>query len=99
MASVRGENGGKMNEPKSYLIEIAGQMPDVIYERALQEVVRCRDCQHARHYHPLNLRTGKPCEKYEEWFCDWHSNAEGASEVEPDGFCAWGERKDDSDDL
>lgn len=39
-----------MNEPKSYLIEIAGQMPDVIYERALQEIVRCKDCRYCMNY-------------------------------------------------
>lgn len=57
------------------------------------EIVRCRDCEHAHHYHPLDYRTGKPHETLEEWYCDWHSNAEGASEIEPDGFCAWGERR------
>ena len=56
-----------------------------------EEVVRCRDCEHARHYHPFYM--GKRS-SIEEWYCEWHSNAEGASEIEPNGFCAWGERKD-----
>lgn len=59
-----------------------------------EEIVRCRDCKHAHHYHPLDWRTGKPHDTLEEWYCDWHSNPEGASEIEPDGFCAWGERKE-----
>lgn len=59
-----------------------------------EEIVRCRDCQNAGHYHPLDWRTGKPHETLEVWYCTWHSNPEGASEIEPDGFCAWGERTD-----
>lgn len=58
-----------------------------------EEIVRCRDCKHAHHYHPFNPYTCKPSE-IEDWYCEWHSNAEGASEIEPDGFCAWGERRD-----
>ena len=61
-----------------------------------EEIVRCRDCEHARHYHPLDWRTGKPHETVEEWYCEWHSNAEGASEIEPNGYCAWGERRVDA---
>ena len=57
------------------------------------EVVRCRDCEHARHYHPFYM--GKRS-SIEEWYCEWHSNAEGASEIEPDGFCAWASRKEDA---
>lgn len=60
-----------------------------------EEIVRCRDCEYARHYHPLDWRTGKPHETVEEWYCEWHSSPEGASEIEPDGFCAWGERRSD----
>lgn len=62
--------------------------------RELEQIVRCRDCEYARHYHPLDYRTGRPHETLEEWYCTWHSNAEGASDIEPCGFCAWGERKD-----
>lgn len=56
-----------------------------------EEIVRCRDCEYARHYHPFCM--GKRS-SIEEWYCQWHSNAEGASEIEPDGFCAWGKRKE-----
>lgn len=58
-----------------------------------EEIVRCSDCKHARHYRPIDWRTGKPHETVEEWYCEWHSNAEGASEIEPKGYCAWGERR------
>ena len=57
--------------------------------RVHELIVRCRDCEYARIW-----RTGKPSAVIEEWYCQWHSNAEGASDIEPDGFCAWGERRD-----
>lgn len=60
----------------------------------LPEIVRCRDCEYARIMRPLDWRTGKPSTVIEEWYCQWHSNPEGASDIEPDGFCAWGERRD-----
>ena len=59
-----------------------------------EEIVRCRDCEHARIMRPLDWRTGEPSTVIEEWYCHWHSNAEGASDIDPDGFCAWGERRD-----
>lgn len=63
-------------------------------QRDAVEVVRCRDCKYARIMRPLDWRTGKPSTIIEEWYCEWHSNAEGASDIEPDGFCAWGETEE-----
>lgn len=60
----------------------------------VEPLVRCKDCKHARIMRPLDWRTGKPSTVIEEWYCSWHSNAEGASEIEPDGYCAWGERRE-----
>lgn len=62
--------------------------------REKERIVRCRDCKHARIMRPLDWRTGKPSTVIEEWYCGWHSNAEGASDIEPDGYCAWGERRE-----
>lgn len=48
-----------------------------------EEIVRCRDCAFFR---------GK------DWRCtsyQWH-NCDESPEVEPDGFCAWGERRKDA---
>ena len=64
---------------------------DAMHARKREEVVRCRDCEHARHYHPFYMGKRSPIE---EWYCQWHSNAEGASDIEPDGFCAWGKRRE-----
>lgn len=49
------------------------------------KVVRCRDCKHyyeAENYHP-NGNYVRRCCKYFDTYND---------EVEPDGFCAWGEK-------
>ena len=51
-------------------------------------VVRCRDCKHyyeADNYHPNGNYVRRSC-KYFDTYDD---------EVEPDGFCAWGERRRD----
>jgi hypothetical protein len=56
-------------------------------------VVRCRDCKYAQVRHPLNPITGIPA-GIEDWRCDYFWNADELPEVEPDGFCAWGERKE-----
>ena len=45
-----------------------------------QEVVRCRDCKHCDEEH------------YGAWGRVWHCEKFG--DVEPDGYCAWGERKE-----
>ena len=53
----------------------------------LPNIVRCRDCRHyyeADNYHP-NGNYIRRCCKYFDSYND---------EVEPNGFCAWGERSD-----
>lgn len=60
-----------------------------------EEIVRCRDCEHARVLHPLNPITGVPA-GIEDWRCDHFWNADELPEVEPDGFCAWALRKGES---
>ncbi len=53
----------------------------------LPEIVRCRDCKHyyeAENYHPNGNYVMRCC-KYFDAYND---------EVEPDGFCAWSERRD-----
>lgn len=58
----------------------------VIDDRHLPEIVRCRVCKHyyeAENYHPNGNYVMRCC-KYFDAYND---------EVEPDGFCAWGELK------
>lgn len=71
-----------------------------------ERIVRCRDCKHAQVRHLPNPITGLPagiedwlCDYFwnagiEDWRCDYFWNADELPEVEPDGFCAWGERKE-----
>lgn len=58
-----------------------------------ERIVRCRDCKYAQVHHPLNPITGIPA-GIEDWRCDYFWNADELPEVEPDGFCAWGKRKE-----
>ena len=58
-----------------------------------ERIVRCSDCEYARVLHPLNPITGIPA-SIEVWRCSYFWNADELPEVEPDGYCAWGERKE-----
>lgn len=56
----------------------------------LPEIVRCRDC---RHMHVVRSWLGM--DVTECWLhADPESGALGKEPTEPDGFCAWGERKE-----
>ena len=78
-----------------YVVEVEyDTLNGTFSQKRREEIVRCRDCEYARIMRPLDWRTGKPSTVIEEWYCQWHSNPEGASDIEPDGFCAWGERRD-----
>ena len=52
-----------------------------------EEIVRCRDCKH----HVDTPKRG--CRCYHWMTLDCYENPV-PSEVEPNGFCAWGERRD-----
>ena len=55
-------------------------MPDS--HKYMEAIVRCRDC---RHYHAeIN-----GCDEFGDIWHDEYAN------VEPDGFCAWAERKEE----
>lgn len=64
---------------------------DAIHARKRERIVRCRDCMHMHHV--------------KNWLGDYvdecwlHASPEtgalGKERVEPNGFCAWGKRKDD----
>ena len=75
-----------MIESREYLVEcdhVTGAVWSPAYlfvdESVAREVVRCRDCKQL-------VKRGR------RLYCDL--NAGGFPEVEPDGFCAWGERRD-----
>ena len=54
---------------------------DETMQHVREKVVRCRDCKHYR-------ESDATCHSWQ-----WH-NWDAAIEVDPDGFCAWGERRD-----
>ena len=62
-----------------------------------EEIVRCRDCKHGHEViwpQSWNLPADwLDChgELVETW--DYYNDEEMMNPVEPDGFCAWGERK------
>lgn len=66
-----------------YIVKVTGLVPDAIYERALEEIVRCRDCAHFRE----NAMYG-----------DSHTWCEEAPHfgrlVPPDGYCHRGVRRE-----
>ena len=57
-----------------------------------EPIVRCKDCKHmhvVRHWLGMNVT--------ECWLhADRESGALGKEATEPDGFCAWGERREDA---
>ena len=69
-----------------HIVEFAGTITEyngipMLQDGALrEEIVRCSDC---KHYHGAGIASLSP-------FCSWMND----SDAEPDGFCAWGERRD-----
>ena len=70
-----------------YIVRMPPDMPYEIRAElnawyiASEPIVRCRNCEHG-------LFDGKVCDRLSPDFDEyWFS-------VEPDGFCAWGERRD-----
>ena len=82
MGSIERLQGGeRMSE---YIVQFGYEPPTGVKE----QIVRCRDCEHY---------------DSERYGCWWFAHAERQpdyswadepSDVEPDGFCAWAERRD-----
>lgn len=65
------------------------RIPEYRLERR-EEIVRCRDCEHYRAHKWFEVVVGTPLGTDISDVCLlW---ADGCK-VEPDGFCAWGERR------
>ena len=71
-----------------YIVEVRGHIPDEVYENQREEIVRCRDCKHYGTYNGSWCR--RTYESVPGGTCDYQT-------VEPDGFCAWGERRGDAE--
>ena len=65
---------------------------DVMVSRQREEIVRCRDCRHCcedRRDTSIGWVSVLVCDS-EQWST---SSLIPSHKVEPDGFCAWGERR------
>ena len=89
---------GMEGEMTEHVCEITQDYPGIPYEHEdfsgtmerREEVVRCRDCKHAvEHCDTEKL----DCKHFSQW--DYYEDEPGHWPVEPDGFCAWGERRDE----
>ena len=68
-----------------FIVNVNGQVPDAFYERFAGEIVRCRDCRHyVDHEWIIATDVSDVCHF-------WHGKP---TKVAPDGFCAWGIRRE-----
>lgn len=86
MFKLRSAGGGRMSE---YVVELNSNavsggkfLLGSVYLDA-EEIVRCRDCDYYDHWEA----SGTYREKHVCGYWDY-------LEINPDGFCAWGERKE-----
>ena len=59
-----------------------------------ERIVRCRGCKHVKH--DPEWQPDRRFKPVDMWTChaEWCEGFEGDHpQVEPDGFCSWGERK------
>ena len=79
----------ELNEYHALQYELASEDADRL-QKQLNAIIRCRDCKH------LEMQTVSYSKKpLSICTAEWCEGAEGDNPlVEPDGFCAWGERKD-----
>ena len=74
---------------KTETIDYLGVKHSISHFEKREEIVRCRDCKYMRRVkHWLGMDID------ECWLhADRESGALGKERTEPDGFCAWGERR------
>ena len=79
-----------------YIIELStyelsdGSGKVAVPKECKEEIVRCRDCEHYRFVDRSDIFHD---ERHNDSFCLRFVDGK-RMEVEPDGFCAWGERRD-----
>ena len=91
-----------------YIVKVEGQMPDAIFERELTEIVRCRDCkwftseywyEEERGFGLTEIICEPPdCGNPIRCATTYDSLTKKYVPIhiitEPDGYCAWAERRD-----
>lgn len=68
----------------AYIVEADCEYSDEMHQ-VIERVVRCKNCKYYDHEDLFDD---------EMWWCTRGASDENVFEVEPDGFCAWGEMKD-----
>lgn len=77
-----------------YIVNLEGELGMVLAVACVgagfsrEEIVRCRDCKHYSKYEWIIATDVSDVCHF------WHGEP---TKVEPDGFCAWGERKGDAE--
>lgn len=80
-----------MDEGGKTIGEYFASNNDDHYGTLHEEIVRCRDCKHMH-----RVRSWLGMDVDECWLhADRESGALGKERTEPNGFCAWGVRKED----
>ena len=69
--------------------------PNLLEYEFREPIVRCKDCEHMREFHPLNPITGVPC-GITITKCSYWWNPDELPEVDPNDFCSNGERRADA---
>ena len=77
--------------PTTYETDILGVKHSVTSYRRREEIVRCRDCRHYREHKFFKSTLGMGLGTDISDVCMFFSNG---VKVEPDGFCAWAERRE-----
>ena len=86
-----------------YVCDIKQDYPGIPYEHddfsgtmeRREEVVRCRDCKNAFRLDEgwaIDFPCKFNCIRYSQW--DYYDDEQGMWLVEPDGFCAWGRKRE-----
>lgn len=70
-----------------YIVDYTKSQMYIGFEEDHEPIVRCRDCKWYRET-TFFYYTSKQCTRT----C-WAGNTDRYTDVSPDGFCAWGERK------
>lgn len=83
-----------VKDPVEIVVETKGgarlKPPQEIRER----IVRCRDCKHGEPFGDSGRHAGMiDCMRLSRW--DYYDDVPGCWPVEPNGFCAWGEERDE----
>ena len=85
-----------------YVCNLIPDDPDVPYDSddysgdclRLERIVRCRDCKHGDAFCDSSSHAGMiDCMHFAQW--DYYNDEPGVCPVEPDGFCAWGEPREE----